>query len=199
VTASVRIDGAKKNGIDFRPRSVLDALNAGKNSKKGDLIEAATEGRAEMVESLLNAGVEVNATNQIGMTALMVAADRGHNSIAKKLLEHGADVNARDNCNMTALMVAALAGHVDVIKVLLDANADQIACDCKRRAPETCVLQILSRASPFGICRADEEKNRADGERGGRDEQRNGKIVRRRINAEHRAEARERGQISFLE
>lgn len=101
-----------------------------KKKKEGDgdgkaLVRAALDGHTDEVQALLDKGVDVNAVDKRGSTALMVAAWKGHSDIVKLLLDRGADVNLKKGDDgSTALMVAALEGHSDIVKALLDKGAD---------------------------------------------------------------------------
>lgn len=91
------------------------------------LIDAARDGDYEAVESLLNAGVDVDAKDNDGWTALMWAAGLGRERIVRLLLNAGADVNAKNKYGSTALMSAAEFGEFgneDCIERLLNAGAD---------------------------------------------------------------------------
>jgi len=90
------------------------------------LMIAAAEGHAETVSALVEAGVDVNATNALGRTALMFASAYGFLAIVQDLLGHRADPNIvpRDSTGWTALNAAAHNGHIDVIRALLDHKAD---------------------------------------------------------------------------
>jgi uncharacterized protein len=88
------------------------------------LSQAADAGNVSEVNRLLEQGVEVNAQDNDGATALMLASQNGHLNVVKALLEKGADVNAKANEGETALMVACDRGHMEVVKALLDKNAD---------------------------------------------------------------------------
>jgi ankyrin repeat protein len=85
---------------------------------------AASEGDTDAVQTLLEKGVNVNAEDEHGQTALMRAAFNGRMGVAQLLLAKGADVNARGKEGQTALMVASESGHPDVIQALLMAGAD---------------------------------------------------------------------------
>ena len=87
------------------------------------LFEAAEKGQLQRVTDLLSGGVDVNAKNSDGGTALMLAAYGGHPEVVRLLLEKGADVNVamdvRDRA--TALMVAAsMIYNGEVLKLLLE-------------------------------------------------------------------------------
>ena len=108
----------------------------------------------ETLQSLIDRGVDVNATNKHGETALMIACHKGnvevinvllnagansnitddsgetciHHACSKETLQaiisHGADVNAVNNNGKTALMKACKEGDTDAINVLVNAEAD---------------------------------------------------------------------------
>ncbi len=72
-------------------------------SKRGEtaLMASAVTGMAD--EDLLNAGVEVNAVNDVGMTALMLLVQHGDSDEIKTLLRAGADARKKDSEGRTAL------------------------------------------------------------------------------------------------
>ena len=88
------------------------------------LIQAVKDGDLQTVQDLLTDGVEVNAKDYDGKTALGWAAYKGHTEIVKLLLEKGADVNAKTNKGVTALMQAAEQNHFEITKLLLAKDAD---------------------------------------------------------------------------
>jgi len=81
-------------------------------------------GSLDAVRLLLARGVDGNAQETLGQTALMWAVARKHSEVARALVEHGADVHARSKGGFTPLLFAARAGDVDSARVLLDAGAD---------------------------------------------------------------------------
>lgn len=90
-----------------------------------DLMVAAGSGDIRDVKAVLNAGVDVNARDSTGFTALMFAARYGHTNTVKLLLAEGADVNAKSRLlGYTALMSAISSAKIIIIKDLLDAGAD---------------------------------------------------------------------------
>ena len=89
-----------------------------------DLWNAARTGNIEAVKALLAKGIDVNAKNQYGATALLFAASKGHVEIAKVLIEHGADVNVKDSFYGEApISWAAQWNHIELVKLLLEKGA----------------------------------------------------------------------------
>ena len=72
------------------------------DKKRGDPIPTALAA----VKILVAAGVDVNAANEAGFTALHGAAYRGDNDIIQSLVEHGANVNAQEFRGRTAYRIA---------------------------------------------------------------------------------------------
>jgi uncharacterized protein len=87
---------------------------------------AALNGNAAMMERLIKAGADPNATlSKFGDTALMFAARTGKADAIKVLLDHGAQVNAVETWGgTTPLMWAASERHLDAVKMLIAAKAD---------------------------------------------------------------------------
>lgn len=91
---------------------------------ESDFVIAAREGLAQIVGSLLAKGVDIDARDGSGYTALMNAAAPGHADVVRLLLNRGAQVEAIDGGGATALMRAALAGQLAIAKQLLEKGAD---------------------------------------------------------------------------
>ena len=88
------------------------------------LFNATGNGNSAKVKQLLADGVNPNAANSNGWTALMVAAAKGRFEIVKMLLAVDANPNASTDKGGTALMCAAQEGYPEIIKVLLGAGAN---------------------------------------------------------------------------
>jgi ankyrin repeat protein/beta-lactamase regulating signal transducer with metallopeptidase domain len=71
----------------------------------------------EIAEILIKAGIDVNARDRQGETALMQICGYSHDPapIAQVLLEHGVDPNAHDNGGTTALLWARDGATVDLL------------------------------------------------------------------------------------
>ncbi|TMW69721.1 hypothetical protein Poli38472_001877 [Pythium oligandrum] len=98
-----------------------------------ELRKAATNGDVADVKRVLETGVDVNAFDEDGMTALHLASSAGHVDVVRVLLDHGADLNiASESDSMftvvqegeTALHLACRDGHVSVVRELMSRGAD---------------------------------------------------------------------------
>jgi ankyrin repeat protein len=78
-------------------------------------------------------GVNVNAVDSDGWTALHQAASDGHEAIISQLLAAGIDVNATDSDGWTALHQAASNGHEAIVSQLVAAGIDVNATDSDGR------------------------------------------------------------------
>ena len=86
---------------------------------------AATSGDVLALETLLNAGADIDAKDRYGQTALMLAAHRGHLVAAEALLRRGANADVTAKFGLSALMLAIVAGHGEVAQALVRAGADR--------------------------------------------------------------------------
>lgn len=78
----------------------------------------------EALEQLLSTGLDINAKDEHGQTALMLAARDGRVAVAQLLIGRGADLNHRAKFNLTALMLAVINARVSLVRALVDAGAD---------------------------------------------------------------------------
>jgi ankyrin repeat protein len=100
------------------------------------LHQAALQGDVERVSALLSSGVEVNARDAHGRTALIIATKKGDIQIVRILLRSGADPNAKDSLGETAMSNAQRLGLVHIGLLLKQAGAktpsyNQIVTDPK--------------------------------------------------------------------
>ncbi|MEW6348849.1 MAG: ankyrin repeat domain-containing protein [Thermodesulfobacteriota bacterium] len=93
------------------------------------VVEAKFRDRSR-IEELLDQGVDVDAVDDKGRTALMWAASWGRHDIVQLLLERGAQADIRDGYGETALIKAARRGREDIVETLINlGGADPRACD----------------------------------------------------------------------
>ena len=85
-----------------------------------DLHEAARQGDLVRARALIEQGVDVDAGNRYGATALFFAAEKGDLDMVTLLVEHGARLDIEDSFyNMSALSRALSGEHFDVARFLL--------------------------------------------------------------------------------
>lgn len=102
-----------------KDKNIVDA--SGNN-----LLHYATgKGNKEMVEFLLDEGVNPNKVNQYGGFPLLVATTYGNADVVKLLIDRGAGGKVNDmGYGVAPLHVAAQQGNIAVARLLLDAGAD---------------------------------------------------------------------------
>lgn len=91
--------------------------------REAPLADAVQHGDKQAVASLLKNGVDVNAAQSDGATALHWAAYLNDAETTGLLLRAGANVNARNDLGVTPLALAAQQGGAAVIEQLLKAGA----------------------------------------------------------------------------
>ena len=99
-------------------------------SKKGgevmttELILAAERGETGRVLALLESGVDINATDAKGRTAILAATHNNKPDTVKALIDAGADLNLRDHRNDNPLLYAGAEGRLEIVKLMVEAGAD---------------------------------------------------------------------------
>ena len=78
----------------------------------------------EIMKQFIDLGVNVDCTNEQGITALMLATECEHEPIVHTLISGGANVNIQDSYGWTALMLASQNGHFQVTELLLNEQAN---------------------------------------------------------------------------
>ena len=89
------------------------------------LIKAVIEQCSEQVQSLVECGVDIDATNKFGCTALMYAVETRCGKTVQYLIEHGANINQQDTTEGgTALIWAVCCHDMDIVKYLVEQGVD---------------------------------------------------------------------------
>jgi ankyrin repeat protein len=89
-------------------------------NKLSPLMYATRNGHTNLVEILIQAGVNINRQDETGETALIIACRCGFKDIAELLLINQANYNIKTDDNKTALVVAIENGHFETIDLLLN-------------------------------------------------------------------------------
>ncbi len=87
-----------------------------------DLVAAAQVGDAAGVSRLLDLGLDLNATDAQGCTALLRACGGGHVDLVRDLLARGANPDLTANSGATCLSVALTARQIEVVWALVESG-----------------------------------------------------------------------------
>jgi len=88
------------------------------------IVEAARADDVSAVRSLLDQGVDVDASQADGATALLWAAYHSDLLMARLLIDAGIDVDAGNSVGVTPLVQAASTGDAAMVEALIGAGAD---------------------------------------------------------------------------
>eukprot|EP00698_Gefionella_okellyi_P010248 TRINITY_DN2648_c0_g1_i1.p1 TRINITY_DN2648_c0_g1~~TRINITY_DN2648_c0_g1_i1.p1 ORF type:complete len:671 (+),score=124.07 TRINITY_DN2648_c0_g1_i1:99-2015(+) len=90
------------------------------------LFQAAVNGHANVCETLLKNGADVNVTcGELQLTPLYAAAQDGHVQCCEVLLDHGASPNVRSGATESPLLITACSlQHTQICTLLIDRGAD---------------------------------------------------------------------------
>jgi ankyrin repeat protein len=87
------------------------------------LMKVSREAKCNLVDELLQLGVELETKNIDGNTALWNGCFGGSYTCVKLLIEAGIDLDTKNDNGVTALMYCASSGREDMTKVLLEYGA----------------------------------------------------------------------------
>lgn len=122
----------QKGEAEKTKKLLSQGANANARDEKGAtaLMLAASKGRDNIVQILLQAGSDVQAKDKtLGAPVLYWAAESCNASILRTLIDAGADVNGRAGNGATALTVAAGMCSTEILDVLIQAGADPLLKD----------------------------------------------------------------------
>jgi len=108
------------------------------NDKANGLMYAVLTNRTNMITFLCDKGIDINAQDNKGHTALMYVISKKEKFLASDmekdrkerlkiiniLLKNGADINIQDSSGYTPLIHAVFRGNIDIIKLLLENGAN---------------------------------------------------------------------------
>ncbi len=116
----------------------------------------ATEKPADLqaIQTLLQSPNGINATNNLGQTALHIVAAAGRTEAVNLLLKNGAEINIQDNDGNTPLIIATMKNQLGVVMKLLEIgantalknNSEQTALDIATANEKEDLKNVLTKA-----------------------------------------------------
>jgi len=123
------------------------------------LITAAFTGNFEVIEYLIDNGVDPNQAMKTGLSALMYAAGEGHERSVEVLLKANASTASKLHNGplggYTALHFASLTGRLNMVEMLLKAGANANAKSNKGQTPWEIAKALATNGKHAGIKRGD--------------------------------------------
>ncbi|KHN46751.1 Putative ankyrin repeat protein [Glycine soja] len=147
-----RVDSLTKDGYTALHLAVREGLR--------DCVRLllANEGRTDIRDSrdgdtCLHRGVEVDARDEEGYTALHCAVEAGHGDVAEVLVKRGVDVEARTSKGVSALQIAEALGYGGIARVLVGGAAGHVAEGMKKvaRRREREIRASFDRSMPLAV------------------------------------------------
>lgn len=107
------------------------------------LLAALKRDHLVIAKILLDAPIDVNVRDNLGLTPLLLACGKptaGYLAIAERLIAKGANVNARDGLGNTPLLLALTGGMLDIARLLILNGADVSTRSRSGESPLSLVL-----------------------------------------------------------
>lgn len=119
--------GSRPKAFEARPASEVARLFVGgtRSQRQQRLFDAALEGNVERIRALIEAGADIDARNEMGMTPIFISSMYGHLSAVKLLLSAGADLSITSNGGSSCLDAAVAQEHHDVAMLI----RTELGCD----------------------------------------------------------------------
>ena len=80
--------------------------------------------QAEEILAALSRGIDLNATDTVGRTAILIAAKAGRLDVVRVLVDAGADLDSQDQVRLNPLLWGSISGNLDLVKLMVEAGAD---------------------------------------------------------------------------
>ncbi|HEX8139613.1 MAG TPA: ankyrin repeat domain-containing protein [Pyrinomonadaceae bacterium] len=148
--------GAGPNATNAAGGSALLSILSRPSVYRAEDLPGILAKQLEILDDLLAAGADLEASDQSGRTVLLEVARMNYDDgspavLLRGLIERGANVSARDGEGRTALMLAVLNTHPKVslqaLQILLAAGSDVNARDSSGK---TALWYALERADTYG-------------------------------------------------
>ena len=118
------LDKPKPETVESKPKDPVS-----------ELLSEVKRGNTKNIQILLDEGVDINAADDDGYTAMHTVANGDKVHVAQFLLENGAKLDPVDNSGGTPLHQATLNGYDNMVAFLLSKGADTTVKDKLGRSP----------------------------------------------------------------
>ncbi|PFH33286.1 ankyrin repeat-containing protein [Besnoitia besnoiti] len=157
--------------VELLVRKFPDLLARNHQLWSRPLIQAAKQGKADIISALLAAGSAVDVKKEDGQTPLLAAAEEDFVVCVQLLLDAGADINGANNAGLSALHLACTENRTEVVKLLLNrgcdvnigdkANGETPLMMCIRMRNEKMAVQILELGKNLDLEKKDHQGSTA--------------------------------------
>ena len=100
---------------------------------------ATKYGKSDVVEYLIEKGVNINAKNNAKETPLHFAAKHGKTDVAKVLIDKNCLLDIKNNNGLTAQELAKTEGHKEIVKLILEKQLKDLAPQTPQ--PKRCKIE----------------------------------------------------------
>lgn len=101
----------------------VDLENKAMNIKTVDIITAVSNNNINLVEKALKEGIDVNQSDELGRSLLLIATIHRLNDLSKILVEYGADVNQQAQNHDSPFLFAGASGQTELLELFLKNGA----------------------------------------------------------------------------
>ncbi len=127
-----------------------------KNQGDNAFTIAAFYGDTIIMRILLDFGADINCSDNLGFTPLMIVSQKNYSEPAKFLITNGADINIKNSQNYTALDIAAYNGSNETLSLLiekgaLDSKSNVNAMNLARSNGKDETVSLLKKFSKSGV------------------------------------------------
>jgi len=137
---------------DFVDKFGINVVDRDDNTLLIYLIRKQRKTKINMINYLIDNGVNINARNIVGDNALNWSAYFNLTVIINLLILNNIDINNQDNNGMSPLMTASADGNHESVKILLDNDVDiNITCNHDRTALHYCSKNLNFSTSKYLI------------------------------------------------
>ena len=114
----------EKQSPTYKRLHNIDHITAFKLDLYRPFMEDAMQESVEVLQLLLNAGMNINNQNESGETLLHIASQEGNFLLVKFLLEHGIDKNLKSTSGQTAMQMAEQEKYYSIVAYLNENHHD---------------------------------------------------------------------------